>query len=245
MFKNESHSIEEWIKHYLHHGVDHFYLINDKSTDNSVERIQPYIDKGQITLFNVEEPYYLGRQRNLYNNHILPLLKESQWVLMIDLDEYVWSPICSSLPHILNYSRHLGQIQLRETVFGSNGHIKQPIALVPSFTKREPLNSKRSKKIKYFVNSDYEFVSLNIHHADFMKADYMGTNCIIADDGYFQLNHYNCQSLEFWTNVKCSRGDADNYSVRIKSGHSEYDINEVEDLGLYNQNKELYETTKI
>ena len=110
MFKNESHSIQEWITHYLHHGVDHFYLINDKSTDNSVERIQPYIDKGLITLFHVEEPYYLGRQRNLYNRHILPLLKESQWLLMIDLDEYVWSPRSSSLPHILRHSEHLGYL---------------------------------------------------------------------------------------------------------------------------------------
>lgn len=243
MFKNESHSIQEWITHYLHHGVDHFYLINDKSTDNSVERIQPYIDKGLITLFHVEEPYYLGRQRNLYNRHILPLLKESQWLLMIDLDEYVWSPRSSSLPHILRHSEHLGQIQLKETIFGSNGHIKQPAAIIPSFTKREPLNTTRSKKIKYFVNSNYEFTSLNIHHADFTKSEYMQTNCIISDGAYFQLNHYNCQSLEFWTQVKCSRGDADNYLVRVESGHSEYDMNDEEDLGLYNQNKELYEMT--
>ena len=33
VFKNESHSIKEWICHYLHHGAEHFYLINDnKST---------------------------------------------------------------------------------------------------------------------------------------------------------------------------------------------------------------------
>ena len=67
MFKNESHSIDEWIRHYLHHGVDHFYLINDSSTDNSKEVIQPYIDKGKVTLFEPDEPYYLGRQRNMYN----------------------------------------------------------------------------------------------------------------------------------------------------------------------------------
>jgi glycosyltransferase involved in cell wall biosynthesis len=93
IFKNESHSIKEWIMHYLHHGVEHFYLINDNSTDNFMEILQEYIDKDIVTLFNVDEPYYLGRQRNLYNRHILPLLKESKWLLMVDLDEYVWSKL--------------------------------------------------------------------------------------------------------------------------------------------------------
>ena len=36
VFKNEAHSIKEWIDHYLFHGADHFYLINDGSTDNTL-----------------------------------------------------------------------------------------------------------------------------------------------------------------------------------------------------------------
>ena len=43
LFKNESHSIKEWIKHYLYHGVEHFYLIDDGSTDNYLEEIQEFI----------------------------------------------------------------------------------------------------------------------------------------------------------------------------------------------------------
>jgi len=34
VFKNESHIMIEWIEHYLSHGVDTIYLINDESTDN-------------------------------------------------------------------------------------------------------------------------------------------------------------------------------------------------------------------
>ena len=54
VFRNESHSIVEWIQHYLANGADHFYLINDDSTDNSVEIIQPYVDSGVVTLFNTD-----------------------------------------------------------------------------------------------------------------------------------------------------------------------------------------------
>ena len=101
MFKNESHSIREWIRHYLLHGVEHFYLINDNSTDNFMEQIKEYVDLNIITLFNVDEPYYLGRQRNLYNKHILPIAKETQWLLMVDLDEYVWSKLDVNLVNVL------------------------------------------------------------------------------------------------------------------------------------------------
>ena len=91
IFKNESHGIKEWITHYLHHGVEHFYLINDSSTDNFMEVIKPYSDSNLITLFNVHEPYYFGRQHKLYNKYILPFVNETKWLLMVDLDEYVWS----------------------------------------------------------------------------------------------------------------------------------------------------------
>jgi len=157
----------------------------------------------------------------------------------VDLDEYVWSPKSLNLPHILRYSNPLGQIQIDETVFGSNGHIEQPASLVAGFTKREPLNRERDKKLKYFVNSDYDFTSLNIHHADFSNGEYMGdiSRFLIAGRDTFRMNHYNCQSLNFWRQVKMTRGDADNYMVRTEKDFHYYDHNEEEDLELYEQNK--------
>ncbi len=49
LFKNESHSIREWIQHYLSRGVDHLYLIDD----DSVAKIQGYIDSKKVALFDV------------------------------------------------------------------------------------------------------------------------------------------------------------------------------------------------
>ena len=242
MFKNESHSIKEWIMHYLHHGVDHFYLINDNSSDNFMEIIQEYIDKNIVTLFNVNEPYYLGRQRNLYNRYFLPLIKETKWLLMVDIDEYVWSKMHVNLSNVLKNCENLAQIQIRQTIFGSNGHIKQPKYIVKSFTKKIQDNS-NDGKIKYLVNSSYEFSSLNIHHANFVNNELMYDYSIfiIINSEYFIMNHYCCQSVEFWNNIKCTRGDSDNYLVRTNEDFHQYDINEVEDLELYNQNLTLYE----
>jgi hypothetical protein len=243
LFKNESHSIKEWIRHYLHHGVEHFYLINDNSTDNFMEMIQEYIDKDIITLFNVNEPYYLGRQRTLYNRYILPLIKETKWLLMVDLDEYVWSTIDTNLCNVLKNGEHCSQIQIRQTLFGSNGYVTQPKYIVKSFTKRIQDFSKE-EKVKYLINTDYDFTSLNIHHATFKDPTLSKSKhpkFITIDSCYLLMNHYCCQSVEFWKDVKCTRGDSDDYLVRSMDDFHQYDINEVEDLGLYNQNKCLYD----
>jgi hypothetical protein len=242
IFKNESLVFKEWINHYLHHGVEHFYLINDNSDDNFLEIIQEYIDKNIITLFNVNEPYYLGRQRVLYNRYILPIIKETQWLLICDLDEYIWSQKDVNLCNVLKtFCKDIGQIQIYQFLFGSNGHIKQPKHIVKEFTKRR-LNYVDDKKYKYIINSSYEFNSLNVHHADFNNKNYVNdlTKFIIIDPEYFANNHYSCQSQEFWNNIKCTRGDADNFSNRTLDDFKNFDINEIDDLNLYYQNLKLF-----
>ena len=50
IFKNESHGLEEWLLNHLNEGVEHFYLINNGSTDNFMPIIEKY--NKYITLFN-------------------------------------------------------------------------------------------------------------------------------------------------------------------------------------------------
>jgi len=240
MFKNESHSMKEWIEHYLFHGVDHFYLIDDGSTDSYMDILQEYIDLGKITLFVVDEPYYLGRQRTLYNTYILPRKNETQWLLMVDLDEYVWSKQDVRLDNVLKTCEHYGQIQMKEALFGSNGYEFQPKHIVSSFTKRR---IEYGGKYKYFINTSYEYSSLNVHHAEFEDSTKMEdfSIFIIVFPEYFILNHYNCQSRDFWNNVKCTRGDSDNYLIRTPDDFSQYDLNEMDDTELLEQNAPLYD----
>ena len=246
IFKNESHCIKEWIMHYLYNGVEHFYLINDNSNDNFMEIIKEYIDKDIITLFNIVEPYYLGRQRNLYNRYILPIIKETKCLLMVDLDEFVWSKQDINLYNVLKMCNGYYQIQITEMLFGSNNHIHQPKYLVKSFTKRRITNFNNGS-LKYFVNSLCKFDSLNIHHADFTNKEYITdrTKFIKVYPEFFCYNHYKCQSRNFWNNVKCKREDCDNYLTRIPDDFVHFDVNEIEDIELYNQNINLFENNEL
>jgi hypothetical protein len=245
MFKNEGLAMVEWIEHHLYHGVEHFYLVDDnKSTDDSVERLQPYINRGLVTLYSVNEPYFLGRQSAIYTCYILPHLEETEWLLMIDLDEFVWSPQAIDLRSILDQCSAFSQIQMYQLNFGSNGHETQPKSIVASFTKR--CKEDRSGAYKYFVNSKYKFKKLGVHHAEYVNPEDK-QSFVILQKNWFSLNHYVLQSREFWETVKCgpTRNDSDGYRVRTKEEFNHIEWNEREDTELLEQNRGLLKQLQL
>ena len=44
IFKNESEILDEWITHYLREGCSKFFLIDNGSSDNYIEKIAKYKD---------------------------------------------------------------------------------------------------------------------------------------------------------------------------------------------------------
>jgi hypothetical protein len=238
LFKNEAGCMKEWLEHYLARGVEHFYLIDDGSTDNFMDVLLPYMDRGLISLFRTETTQFYGRQRVIYNEILLPRLKESQWLLIVDLDEFLWSPQTTDFRTILRQCGHLGQIQFYSILFGSSGHLRQPAeGLVEGFTWRT--SDYPSQTYKYFVNSAFEFQSLNVHHATFKDPEDEKKNFILLELAYFQMNHYSCQSREFWDTVKCTRGDSDGYIKRDDAMWDFMNRNDVEDFGLRDQKRKL------
>lgn len=241
IFKNESRILKEWIEHYFLHGVEHIYLINDHSTDDFLAVLSPYLQTGRITLFQHTEEWshYTGRQKDMYNHFFLPIVKarETKWLIMVDIDEYIWSPMSMDLKWTLGSAEHLGQIQVRSIYFGSNGFEKQPEWIVPNFTRR---SIESDDGIKYLINTDFAFDSLTVHHAIFTNPEDEKEKFIIAGEPYFRLNHYSCQSREYWDQIKCTRGDSNRWRIRRSEDFEALNRNEVEDFGLYDQNRELY-----
>lgn len=247
IFKNEQHCIKEWIEHYLNQGADHFYLINDNSDDNSFEIVRPYIGSGLVTLYQTYKstPHPLGFQGHMYTQCFLPHInrKDTKWLLICNLDEFVWSPKFNTLKDFLsNYVNPLAQVQVIPTLFGSNYLEKQPRSLIQGFTKRTKELPSNGGGYKYFVNSDFKYKSLQVHHAlpennEYLKPNYF----MIIDSEFIRLNHYICQSRELWINVKLKRGDADGYLKRDMELFDLYNkmANEVDDFELANINKKI------
>jgi len=239
IFKDEEDMIEEWIEHYLFHGADHFYLFNDESVDDTVLLLEPYIQRGVVTLITDSWPRYFGRQSDIYTHFFLPKLKETEWMLVLDVDEFMWSPVSIHLKGILDSCHHLAEIQVNQTLFGSNGHKSQPPkgSVVKSFTRRRysQIGTSRTNGYKYFVNSAFSFKKLNVHFAEPLGEG--ETKCLVIHDDYFILNHYSCQSKEYFVEKKCRRTDADEFKTLTPEDFAEFDTNEVEDTRLRDQNR--------
>jgi len=236
IFKNESHILDEWIQHYRQRGVDHIYLVNDFSSDNYTEILDRYT--GYVTLFHNDiVTTALHRQVEIIRKYFTPLTDLSTWLTILDLDEFLYSPIDASFADILFKYRDFSQIRIDWLHFGSNGHITQPASVVEGFTRRAHAHSMNHGVKSIVKGSDAQF--LDIHTCGVRgKTYYME----YTDSVELAINHYNIQSLHFFMNVKAVRGDVNNWFDikglrRDRELFEQYDINDVEDLRLYEQNK--------
>lgn len=239
IFKNESHILKEWIEHYLFHGVEHFYLINDESTDDFMPILEPYMKENKVTLFNPKWQRYFNRQRDMYTEILLSHKDNIHWLIIADLDEFLWSPRNIDLRLVLKECAHLTEIQITMSQFGSNGLIEQPASVVQAFTKKRAsdVGTADSYGYKYIVNLNHSWKELNVHYAIPSEETFALKKWLILPPEWFRLNHYNCQSQEYWNKIKCTRGDVNEYKKLDESKFALYDTNDIEDTGLAEQNR--------
>ena len=96
--KNEAKYIKEFIKHYIKQGVDHFYIINNNSSDNIHETIKNSPYKNLITLINDNRDMNIlknndgsfGHKKLLDENLYEIVKKETEWLINVDADEFMY-----------------------------------------------------------------------------------------------------------------------------------------------------------
>jgi len=85
IFKNEACGIKEWLDHHIGHGVEHFYLVDDESSDNVLEILKPYIDKEIVSMHTTTSRWVPFRQTGIYKKVFSSIYakNESKWVAII------------------------------------------------------------------------------------------------------------------------------------------------------------------
>lgn len=263
IFKNEEPYLDEWINHYLSRGVEHFYLINDQSTDNSVKVLQKY---NNVTIFNVDEQInYYGRQKYFYNKFFNPLKGKLNWMLICDIDEYIWSPKRKDMRETLEElnKETIKSFRIPMVLFGSNNHIKQPDSIVKNFTRRVKVDEFYFNWVDKFYSYKTifqidEILEFDIHTPS-VKSHSFREEMLNLNDHYLRCNHYRLQSKEKWEKETISKSDVnnfilknpenfspnlkytklnsfDNYKTMELFYESDKIQNEIEDLDLANQN---------
>jgi hypothetical protein len=225
VFKNEAALLPTWLQHYINEGVEHFYLIDNGSTDNYMHIIQK-IPPEMITLVRDDSTNVVGLQEQLLAKYYTDIIREeADWVMVADIDEYLY-PLNSSqcIVNVLDsVPLSVYKLILPWKVFGSNKYIDQPANIIESFTRRRVVNVTNAKiggyskglvrvtdslqlkvhmstvnesSVSYFSDSATPFQSVPLLTESF------------ATQLPLQLNHYMFMSKNYYQNVKCVRGGA-------------------------------------
>ena len=251
IFKNEGHALKEWLDHYLQEGVDHFFLVDNGSNDGY--DIQDYINKGVVEVWMNPKKH---AQIELMN-HYLQKAKQYKWVLVVDLDEFMYARngYKTIKEYLRTVNKDVEQIKVPWKMFGSSGHKKQPNSIIQGFTRRR----KYSKKFDMLHNPEFievksivrgkSLIRLDVHvHQVHDSPSWRGTisnkdgtisfafetiNEKILETSCLHLNHYRIQSWEFFKNVKMTRGsNGRNSKVRDKNYFKLQDTNDLVDTEL-------------
>lgn len=253
MFKNEAMIMEEWIQHYISEGIEHFYLIDNGSTDNYDLIIKKYAEK--ITLVIDSSRDKDETQPLLFNRHFLSRSKiETEWLLVCDMDEYIYSRngYRTIKEYINKVPENIDCILLPWKNFGNNGVDMHPDSIISTFIRREDEIEfkKRIVEENWFGHSKSLFRTKNVTRLNTHIPILVIENIRFSDftgidmkkyDGSCQplhLNHYQHMSYHYYTKVKMIRGDAQTWFNRynLTRFHRENTIfNKIDDHELANK----------
>jgi len=249
IFKNEAAILREWIDHYLMEGVEHFYLIDNDSSDDFRIILKPYIDEGVVECVTDNRPHMQVAHYNSYYQH--KVKTETEWVIVVDLDEFIYSRLQFKTisAYLKSLDKNVAQVFIPWKLYGSSGLIEQPKACVDSFTKRTEYKGVKTNGMistermftKTILRTQY-LVSLGIHSSHVVGAIQQITSDgqpIIEKDPCYQSisektlaksalhnNHYPIQSYEWFRQIKMTRGSAAmaaNDKVRTNSYYNSFD----------------------
>jgi len=224
MFKNEEIIMDEWFNHYISQGIEHFYLIDNGSTDNYKNILNKYLNVVTIVLDDTRDNY--ETQTLLFNKHYLDLIKQqSEWIIVCDMDEYIYSRKHYKTLHdyIVDIPENINSIVLPWKNFGNNDVVEQPNSIISTFLKCEDPEFFKNRILSSGCNimghcksitRTSSILRIGTHEC----ALYNNNQCHFSDlttpidltiynidNQYIHLNHYPHMSYDYYLNVKMKR----------------------------------------
>lgn len=121
--KNEGRYIAEWLRYHQVAGVDVVYLYDNGSTDDTAERIRPFVESGfvEYTIFPGA-----GRQLDAYNDCLRRHRWGCKYIAFIDADEFLFkmdrdADLVSIVDSIMALDPEAGGVAVNWRMFGSSG----------------------------------------------------------------------------------------------------------------------------
>jgi len=186
IYKNEPDLIE-WIEYHKLVGVERFYLYDNESTDNSKDLLQPYIDKGEVVYH-----YIAGKckQMPVYQDAIYHYKNETNWLAIIDLDEYIVPVEKNNISEILSDYKDYPALSINWIIFDSNNLKERPNKLAIEAYTNINKNMPENRHIKSIVNPKKVKFVPNPHYCIYKKHE------LAVNENYQQIGRYPDYNIE-------------------------------------------------
>lgn len=212
IFKDNAPYLKEWIEFHRMLGVEHFYLLDNSSSDNPKRILQKYIKNNIVTLVdwpNRDEDQWGGKifawvsttQIPAYYHGCALARKKAKWIAFIDTDEFIVPMHEDSIPKFLDRHDKAPGIAINWQCYGTSHVQKVPrgklmIELLKLKCKRDDGINKHTKLI---IKSNQLFEFIGGPH-----------RCVYANQAQnylapleeIRINHYINRTVEFFYDHK-------------------------------------------
>lgn len=248
--RNETPYLLEWIAFQRIVGAD-LIMIYDNGRDPAGRALlQRLHERGAITHIMWQGQFPHGPQVPAYDDALTRLRGTSEWVLFIDVDEFVVPLETERLSTLLSRASDLDGIWIPWLIFGSSGEQRyRPAPVIERFQRRQYADDTTVTPVKSAVRPERTTgAHLHVHRLDspayanpLGEREYLTTASgarrsaqLTRGMDVVRVHHYMTKSTEEWR-AKVARGRADCGYDDAESGRAldefaTWDRNEVEDL---------------
>lgn len=214
IFQNEARFFKEWLEFHKLVGVQHFYLYNNNSTDNYKEILAPYIQKGEIDVYDwPETDHGLKAQLSAFNDCLTRTRNKVKWVAFLDLDEFLFPVSDFDLKDVLKEFEECAQVSVNWFMFGTSNIAKIPdnALMIECLTKCDPKGNKhvksivRPERVKSIVNPHYALCLPGFVQVNPEKKLIHGFFSPEISSGVLRINHYWTRDRYHLETIKIAR----------------------------------------
>ena len=138
--KNEGRYLQEWIEFQRLMGVEHIFLYDNGSSDNSADVVARFVAEDFVTLIPwVAFDGVVSPQRYAYAHALCNFGPQFRWMALIDIDEFLFPVLDANLIDVLSRYEDCSCLCAPWFMFGFSGHETPPAGLViDNYTWRAP-----------------------------------------------------------------------------------------------------------
>jgi hypothetical protein len=207
VFQNEAEWLREWIEFHRLVGVEHFYLYNNVSTDNYLDVLAPYLAEGIVELFDFPTtPLRTEHQKAIYDHAVSESKGYSEWLAIIDTDEFIVPLETKSLiTYLRSLPEDIGGIEVHWQAFGTSGvkSLQPGELLIEKLILKAPVNDEINRQwFKSLVRPHSVTWCISAHSCLYQPGF---KNVRIQSDNYIRIHHYMLRTEDFFYQVKLPR----------------------------------------